>query len=53
MRAPADLNGQFVRYTASDPLCCPSSVFAVDYTVDRGGPAPVLVPQRSARINPG
>jgi len=53
MRAPADLNSQFVRYTASDPLCCPSAVFAVDYTVDRGGDAPVLVPLRSMRINPG
>ncbi len=52
MHGPGDLNGQFVRYTASDPLCCPSSVFAVEYTVDRGGPAPVLVPLRTTRINP-
>ena len=53
MRGPADLFGQFVRYAASDPLCCPSSTFAVDYKVDRSGPAPVLVFIRSTRTNPG
>jgi len=53
MRGPGELTGQFVRYTATDPLCCPSSVFAVEYTVDRSGPAPVLVPLRTTRINPG
>jgi hypothetical protein len=53
MHGPGDLNGQFVRYTASDPLCCPSSVFAVEYTVDRSGSVPVLVPRRTTRINPG
>jgi hypothetical protein len=37
----------------SAPLCCPSSIFAVDYSVDRSGPAPVLVPLRSTRTNPG
>jgi hypothetical protein len=53
MRGPGDLSGQFVRYTATDPLCCPSSVFVVEYTVDRSGAAPVLLPIRSTRINPG
>jgi hypothetical protein len=43
------LSGQFVRYTATDPLCCPSSVFFVEYTVDRSGPAPLLVPKSSTR----
>jgi len=43
------LSGQFVRYTATDPLCCPSSVFVVEYTVDRTGPAPLLVPKRATR----
>jgi hypothetical protein len=36
-----------VRYAASDPLCCPSSVFQVEYTVERDSNAPLLVPQRS------
>ncbi|MDQ6670292.1 MAG: LppP/LprE family lipoprotein [Chloroflexota bacterium] len=49
VRAPATLSGQFVRYTATDPLCCPSSVFSVEYTVDRSGDAPLLVPLRSTR----
>ena len=53
MRGPANLSGQFVRYAASDPLCCPSSTFFVEYTVDRSGSAPVLVPLRSTRTNPG
>jgi hypothetical protein len=47
VRGPATLSGQFVRYTASDPLCCPSSVFFVEYTVDRSGLAPLLVPRSS------
>jgi hypothetical protein len=51
LRGPANLNGQFVRYAASDPLCCPSSTFAVEYMVDRSGDAPVLVPIRSMRTN--
>lgn len=52
MHGPAELTGQFVRYTANDPLCCPSSTFAVNYTVDRSGDAPLLVPLRSMRSNP-
>jgi hypothetical protein len=52
MRGPADLFGQFVRYAPTDPLCCPSSTFAVEYSVDRSGNAPVLVPRRSTRTNP-
>jgi hypothetical protein len=51
VRGPAQLAGQFVRYTATDALCCPSSTFAVEYTVDRNGDAPVLLPLRSTRTN--
>jgi len=53
MRGPANLSGQFVRYAATDPLCCPSSTFAVEYMVDRSGAGPVLVPLRSTHIRPG
>jgi LppP/LprE lipoprotein len=49
VRGPGLLTGQFVRYTATDALCCPSSIFTVEYTADRSGNAPVLVPQTSAR----
>jgi hypothetical protein len=41
-----------VRYAPTDPLCCPSSTFFMEYTVDRRGNAPVLVPIRSTRTNP-
>jgi hypothetical protein len=51
VRGPGTLTAQFVRYTPSDPLCCPSSVFGVEYVIDRSGNAPVLVPQRSTRTN--
>jgi hypothetical protein len=53
MRGPANLIGQFVRYSASDPLCCPSATFAVEYVVDHSEPAPVLVPVRSTHTGPG
>ncbi len=53
MRGPANLSGQFVRYAASDPLCCPSATFFVEYAVDKSGSAPVLVALRSTRTNPG
>jgi hypothetical protein len=49
VRGPGTLTGQFVRYAASDPLCCPSAVFNVEYTVDRSGPAPLLIPVRVTR----
>ncbi|MGI9145448.1 MAG: LppP/LprE family lipoprotein [Chloroflexota bacterium] len=49
VHGPGTLSGQFVRYVAADPLCCPSSVFSVEYSLDRSGPAPVLVPLRSSR----
>jgi hypothetical protein len=53
VRGPGTLVAQFVRYAPSDPLCCPSSVFSVEYTVDRSGPAPVLVPVRATRNTAG
>ncbi|HEV7664966.1 MAG TPA: LppP/LprE family lipoprotein [Chloroflexota bacterium] len=51
VRGPDTLNAQFVRYTATDPLCCPSSSFAVDYRVDRNADGgPLLVPFRSTPL---
>ena len=47
VRGPGMLTGQFVRYAATDPLCCPSSVFVVEYMVDRSGNVPLVVPHRS------
>jgi hypothetical protein len=53
IRGPVgDVTAQFVRYTPTDALCCPSSVFQVEYHVDRDGDAPLLVPLSSRRINP-
>jgi len=49
VRGPGLLTGQFVRYAATDPLCCPSSVFVVEYMVDRSGNAPVLIPRTATR----
>jgi hypothetical protein len=49
VRGPGNLSGQFVRYVATDPLCCPSSTFSVEYAVDRTGDAPVLVPLSSTK----
>jgi hypothetical protein len=50
LRGPANLSGQFVRYAPTDPLCCPSSVFGVEYRVDRSGGGPVLIPVSSKRV---
>jgi LppP/LprE lipoprotein len=44
-----NVGAQFQRYTPSDPLCCPSSTFLVEYAVDRGGP--LLVPLSSSRTS--
>lgn len=52
VRGPDKLSGSFVRYTSTDPLCCPSSTFTVAFTVDRGSPdGPLLIPLTS-RLNP-
>jgi hypothetical protein len=54
LRGPATISAQFVRYTANDPLCCPSSTFSVAYDVDRhaeGGP--LLVALTSSRLPRG
>jgi hypothetical protein len=50
VRGPANLSGQFVRYAPTDPLCCPSSVFGVEYRVDRSGNGPLLIPISSKRV---
>jgi hypothetical protein len=31
-----------------DPLCCPSAVTSVQYSIDRAGLAPVVVPQQAS-----
>jgi hypothetical protein len=48
---PGNLAGQFVRYAPTDPLCCPSATFFVQYRIDRGGDGPLLVPLSSTRTN--
>ena len=35
---------EFLRYTSSDPLCCPSSRVMVRYRIDKGRAGPLLVP---------
>jgi hypothetical protein len=50
LRGPANLTGQFVRYAPTDPLCCPSAVFGVEYRVDRTENGPVLIPVSSKRV---
>ena len=47
MRGPGNLSAQFSRYAPTDPLCCPSSSFFVEYSIERAGP--LLVPQSSTR----
>jgi hypothetical protein len=43
--APGQIVGaSFRRYTAADPLCCPSATSFVTYRVERVGDAPLLVP---------
>ena len=41
----------FLRYTAADPLCCPSRLTTVRYRIERRGQLPVVVPV-SARSRP-
>ena len=41
---PPNLTVDFSRYTASDPLCCPSSHVTVRYRIDRASAGPVVVP---------
>lgn len=48
VRGPDHLTGMFVRYASTDPLCCPSANFTVDYRVDRSSAdGPVVVPLSS------
>jgi len=39
-----NLNVEFSRYKAEDPLCCPSSKSMVDYQIERRGSQPLVVP---------
>ena len=41
---PDSLAAVFRRYAPEDPLCCPSGMAALTYTIDRSGPSPLLVP---------
>ena len=38
------MNAEFARYTTTDPLCCPSSITAVTYVINRSDAGPVIVP---------
>jgi heat shock protein HslJ len=42
---PTRLSAEFVRYSASDPLCCPSTTGAVNYRVDRQGDISTVIPE--------
>ena len=43
---PGDaIEGRYVRYTSSDPLCCPSANSTATFKIDRSGAAPVVVLQ--------
>lgn len=43
LASPFHLTGDFVRYTAQDPLCCPSRVSEVAYKVDSTRAGPVVL----------
>lgn len=49
LSAPGMVTGLFQGYLPTDPLCCPSSAFMVEYDVDQSSGAPVLVPQSSTK----
>ena len=38
------ITAEFVRFTSTDPLCCPSSRVTVRYRIDRTAAGPVVVP---------
>jgi hypothetical protein len=42
--APREIAADFARYTATDPLCCPSSRAIVRFRIDRTGAGAVVVP---------
>jgi hypothetical protein len=42
-----DLTAEFVRYTADDPLCCPSSTTMIIYTIEETANGPVVNPVSS------
>lgn len=40
--APPTITVEFARYTATDPLCCPSSRVTVQYRIDRPSSGPIV-----------
>ena len=42
------LSAEFRRYTANDPLCCPSGSVSVDYTIEETPDGPVVNPVSAA-----
>lgn len=52
VRGPDHLTGLFVRYALTDPLCCPSANFTVEYSIDRSSADGPLVVPLSAIRNP-
>lgn len=38
------VSAEFLRFTSSDALCCPSAHVSVRYRIDRQSPAPLVVP---------
>jgi hypothetical protein len=43
---PDSVAAVFRRYKAEDDPCCPSGMAPITFTIDRAGPAPLLVPTR-------
>src|SRR5436309_865153 len=41
---PTTISAQFVRYAATDPLCCPSARTIVDYHIERSSAGPTVAP---------
>ena len=39
-----DITAEFVRFTSTDPLCCPSSRMTARYRIDRTAAGPVVAP---------
>ena len=45
--APSAIEVVFLRYTDTDPLCCPSRLTTVRYRIERRPEGPVVVPVAS------
>ncbi len=46
------ITAEFVRFTSTDPLCCPSSRVTVRYRIDRTAAGPVVAPVEVRNTRP-